>query len=287
MCKGITKWSFKKAYAFDIKRLDDSYASDEIREDLEIGYINDGLSEHTLDVYYKDDGRSKPILIDIHGGGFISYDKEYNRVFANVAAQQGFVVFELNYRLAYPENTVFEQIEDIDKAVRWITEHAASYGGDNNRLYISGHCTGGVLATAEVLLSLCPEMLSDYGFEEKNYQYKGLILDCGYMHFYNKSPAYRFLRSMIFNKSYESDKRYKYLCFDQNSSIRKLPKTVLITNKQDPLKGMTYQFEELLKQNNVIYKLFEEGSKGHTGIVIKPGKLVADILKYIDVRTAR
>ncbi len=283
MIKSIVKWSFNKAYAFDIRRLDASYASDGIREDLEISYVQDGLSEHTLDVYYPDDDSLKPVFIDIHGGGFISYDKEYNHVFANSVAQRGFVVFEINYRLAYPENTVFDQIEDIDKAVRWIYEHARSYGGDTDRMYVSGHCTGGVLATAETLLTLSPIMLADYGFEPKPYQYRGLVLDCGYMHFYKKSLTYSFLRSMIFNKGYEEDRRYKYLNFDSNPDINKLPRTVLITNKSDPLKGMTYFFEKTLKQNDVMYKLFEDGSKGHTGVVIKPGDLVKKFLKYIDL----
>ncbi|MBQ4627652.1 MAG: alpha/beta hydrolase, partial [Clostridia bacterium] len=73
------------------------------------------------------------VLIDIHGGGFISHDKSVDSVFANVMAQKGFVVFALNYRLAYPEYNVFDQIEDIDKAARWIVEHASSYEGDNKR----------------------------------------------------------------------------------------------------------------------------------------------------------
>ncbi|MCR5103511.1 MAG: alpha/beta hydrolase fold domain-containing protein, partial [Eubacterium sp.] len=64
-------------------------------------------------------------------GGFISHDKKVDSVFANVMAQNGFVVFSLNYRLAYPKYTVFDQIDDIDKATRWIVQHASTNGNYN------------------------------------------------------------------------------------------------------------------------------------------------------------
>ncbi len=50
---------------------------------------------------------TNPLLI--HGGGFISGYKEMNSLFANYLAQRGFVVFNINYRLAYPTINVFDQ----------------------------------------------------------------------------------------------------------------------------------------------------------------------------------
>ncbi len=270
MINRIMKFSGEKAFDKDLTRIDLSLIDPSVTEVADVCYLGDGDIEHTLDIYYVEDGRDHPVLIDIHGGGFISYGKKFDRVFANVMAQRGFTVFDVDFRLAYPEYTVFDQISDIDMAVRWIICNAAEYSGNPERLYISGHSSGGVLATAEALLSLSPEMCSDYGFDAKDYNYCGILLDCGLMHYYKKSIAYNGMRRMVFPKGYESDRRYEYLLFDRNPDIARLPKVALVTNKKDVLTDMTYHFEGILRENSVEHKLFDQGSTGHTGMVFRP-----------------
>ena len=288
MLNKIMKNSGGKAYARDIESLDQSAISEEITMISNVNYIPGDSMEHTLDIYFRKDGVKKPILIDIHGGGFISHDKKVDSIFANVMAQNGFVVFSLNYRLAYPEYNVFDQIDDIDKATRWVVKHASSYDGENKRMYVVGHSSGGVNAVAEVLLSLSSEMLSDYGFEKRDYTYRGLIIDCGLMHFYKNSIAYNGMRRMVFPKSYKNDRRYEYLLFDRNDDVNRLPKTVIITNESDQLKDMSYYFNELLDKRYVEHVLLEKGSKGHMGVIFEPKKdgmiLINEIFDYLGIQ---
>ena len=287
MLNKIMKNSGCKAYVRDIERLDQSAISEEITMISNVKYIPGDSMEHTLDIYFRNDGVKKPILIDIHGGGFISHDKKVDSIFANVMAQNGFVVFSLNYRLAYPEYNVFDQIDDIDKATRWVVKHASLYDGENKRMYVVGHSSGGVNAVAEVLLSLSSEMLSDYGYEKRDYTYRGLIIDCGLMHFYKNSIAYNGMRRMVFPKSYKNDRRYEYLLFDRNDDVNRLPKTVIITNESDQLKDMSYYFNELLDKRYVEHVLLEKGSKGHMGVIFDPKKdgmiLINEIVDYLPV----
>lgn len=288
MLNKIMKNSGGKAYVRDIERLDQSAISEEITMISNVNYIPGDSMEHTLDIYFRNDGVKKPILIDIHGGGFISHDKKVDSIFANVMAQNGFVVFSLNYRLAYPEYNVFDQIDDIDKATRWVVKHASLYDGENKRMYVVGHSSGGVNAVAEVLLSLSSEMLSDYGYEKRDYTYRGLIIDCGLMHFYKNSIAYNGMRRMVFPKSYKNDRRYKYLLFDRNDDVNRLPKTVIITNESDQLKDMSYYFNELLDKRYVEHVLLEKGSKGHMGVIFDPKKdgmiLINEIFDYLGIQ---
>lgn len=288
MLNKIMKNSGGKAYVRDIERLDQSAISEEITMISNVNYIPGDSMEHTLDIYFRKDGVKKPILIDIHGGGFISHDKKVDSIFANVMAQNGFVVFSLNYRLAYPEYNVFDQIDDIDKATRWVVKHASLYDGENKRMYVVGHSSGGVNAVAEVLLSLSSEMLSDYGFEKRDYTYRGLIIDCGLMHFYKNSIAYNGMRRMVFPKSYKNDRRYEYLLFDRNDDVNRLPKTVIITNESDQLKDMSYNFNELLDKRYVEHVLLEKGSKGHMGVIFDPKKdgmiLINEIFDYLGIQ---
>ena len=288
MLNKIMKNSGGKAYVRDIERLDQSAISEEITMISNVNYIPGDSMEHTLDIYFRNDGVKKPILIDIHGGGFISHDKKVDSIFANVMAQNGFVVFSLNYRLAYPEYNVFDQIDDIDKATRWVVKHASLYDGENKRMYVVGHSSGGVNAVAEVLLSLSSEMLSDYGYEKRDFTYRGLIIDCGLMHFYKNSIAYNGMRRMVFPKSYKNDRRYKYLLFDRNDDVNRLPKTVIITNESDQLKDMSYYFNELLDKRYVEHVLLEKGSKGHMGVIFDPKKdgmiLINEIFDYLGIQ---
>ena len=285
MINRIMKDSGNKAYVRDLERLDRTAMSDDINIISDVNYIADDDREHALDIYLRNDGIAKPILIDIHGGGFISHDKKIDSVFANVMAQNGFVVFELNYRLAYPEYSVFDQIEDIDKAARWIYKNASIYEGDLENMYLAGHSSGGVNAVAEALLSISPDMLSEYGFEKRNYKYKGLLLDCGLMHFYKNSVAYNGMRGMVFPRGYKKDLRYRHLVFEENSEISYLPKTAVITNESDELKDMSYYFDGLLKSRNVEHKLFDIGSKGHMGVIFEPKaggmRLISEVSDYL------
>lgn len=270
----MINWIMKKsgdiALKTDVGKLDLSRLPEDVTEIKDISYADDNDPGHKLDIFVRMDGSKKPILIDIHGGGFISEDKAMNRLFGAYMAKLGFVVFEMNVRLAYPEWTVFDQIEDIDKGVRFAIERAGKYEGDTDQLYIAGHSSGGVLAFTECMLSISPEMLADFGLKERNYKYKGLITDCGLMHFYKSSIAYWGMRKMIFPKRYKEDKRYRYLTAENNEYIQKLPKAALLTNSKDVLKKMTYYFDGVLSQKSVEHRLFEYGKDGHTGIIFKP-----------------
>ena len=270
MINRIMKQSGEKSFRKDLKKIDQTKFDKTVCEDYDISYADDNLDEHKLDVYYSENKIKKPVLIDIHGGGFISHDKKIDSLFCNFMAQKGFVVFNLNYRLAYPEYTVFDQIEDIDTAVRWILANAEKYCGDVNAMFISGHSSAGVLALVEAMLCNNAQMLKDYNLKERNFNYKGIILDCGLMHFYKKSIAYNGMRNMIFPKNYAKTEKYKYLIFEERDEIKNLPKAVLITNKKDELKAMTYWFKKVLEHYGVPHLLVDDGDDGHMGIIFKP-----------------
>ena len=288
MINQFMKRNGEKSFSKDIKRIDYSKLSKDIKEKMNINYNKDESVEHLLDVYYKDNNDTKPILIDIHGGGFISSDKELNHLFGNYMAQKGFVVFNINYRLAYPKYNVFDQVIDINCALKWIINNAKNYNGDIKNIYIAGHSSAGVLAVIEALLCKSEKLRKDFNIEYRNYEYKGIILDCGLMNFYKKSIAYWGMRRMIFPKKYKKEKRYKDMIFRSNNELNKLPKIILLTNSKDELKDMTYYFKELLDNSKVANKIIDRGNDGHMGIIVKPytGEnmiVINEILNFFEI----
>ncbi|MDR3460671.1 MAG: pectinesterase family protein [Verrucomicrobiae bacterium] len=87
-----------------------------------------------------------PVALIVHGGGWMTGDKETDivPVFAPVATN--FTWFTINYRLA-PESRWPACFEDVQTAIRWVKLHAAEYKGDPNRIALLGYSAGGQLVT--------------------------------------------------------------------------------------------------------------------------------------------
>jgi len=110
-------------------------------------YYNKVKSENKLDIISpKNRGnKSLPILMYIHGGGFTTCSKETHRPVGLAYADSGFVVFNVNYRLA-PQHPFPAGLADVCAAYKWIIDNAESYGGDLSRVFIAGESAGANLA---------------------------------------------------------------------------------------------------------------------------------------------
>jgi acetyl esterase/lipase len=105
-----------------------------------------------------------PVLLQVHGGGWtIGTKEQQGLILMNRMAQQGWICVASNYRLApkYPFPT---QIVDVKRAIAWVHENIAEYGGDPDYLAITGGSAGGHLSS---LAAVTPN-LADYqpGFED-------------------------------------------------------------------------------------------------------------------------
>ncbi len=89
----------------------------------------------------------RPAILTFHSSGFAGSDKRDSDVAPSCGhfASQGFVVANINYRLA-PQNTWPAQLVDAQLAVRWLRAHAALYGVDAARVCAQGFSFGGYLA---------------------------------------------------------------------------------------------------------------------------------------------
>jgi acetyl esterase len=89
-----------------------------------------------------------PVVVNFHGGGWVSGDVRQSEWWASsVAAQAGVVVVSVEYRLA-PEHPFPVPMEDCYGATLWVAEHAEELGVDATRLAVMGDSAGGNLAAA-------------------------------------------------------------------------------------------------------------------------------------------
>jgi acetyl esterase/lipase len=87
-----------------------------------------------------------PVLVFVHGGGFVSGDKHlpgtpyYDHIGA-WAVGHGMVGVTMTYRLA-PRHRWPAAAEDVSQAIAWVSENIHDHGGDPARVVLAGHSAG-------------------------------------------------------------------------------------------------------------------------------------------------
>ncbi len=114
-----------------------------------------------LDVYRPrhTSGRTDPapVLFQIHGGAWVIGDKSQQGLplMLHLAAE-GWVCVAINYRLS-PKATWPEHLVDCKRALAWVREHIAEYGGDPDMICVTGGSAGGHLAAMVALTANEPQ----------------------------------------------------------------------------------------------------------------------------------
>ena len=116
-----------------------------------IPYNNDTLKKHLLDLYLPADTKGKvAVVVFIHGGGWLVNDKYADMGYMSntVAAilNNGMAIASIDYRFA--TEAVFPAIlQDCNKAVSFLFDHADNYGLDKNKMALMGFSAGAYLAS--------------------------------------------------------------------------------------------------------------------------------------------
>ena len=107
---------------------------------------------HRLDVYRPLEARAPlPVLVFLHGGGFIRGDKSARENIGQYFARQGFVVVVPGYRLA-PAHRWPAGAEDVAAAWQWVQGNVSAHGGDPARAFLGGESAGAAHVAAATLL---------------------------------------------------------------------------------------------------------------------------------------
>ncbi|WP_149535437.1 alpha/beta hydrolase [Siccirubricoccus phaeus] len=135
-----------------------------------------------------------PVVMYFHHGAFYIGDKAElsNRTLARALARRGFLVAVPNYRL-YPEGRFPAFLEDAAAATAWMRREAAQFGGDPERVVLTGHSAGGYMA---VMLTLDGQWLRQAGVPARAVR-AGIGLAGPYVDHFTANP---FLMQGIFGR---------------------------------------------------------------------------------------
>ena len=118
------------------------------KEVLDVSYYADSMnmdeyikSRCKLDILYPENTKEFNTVVWFHGGGLNSYDKYFPEALSNA----NLCIISVNYRLS-PKVKAPTYIEDAAAAVAWVFNNIESYGGNSNKIFVTGHSAGGYLA---------------------------------------------------------------------------------------------------------------------------------------------
>lgn len=98
-----------------------------------------------LDVYRPKEVKGLlPVIVSVHGGGWVYGDKERYQYYCMSLAQQGFAVVNFTYRLA-PKYKFPAPVEDTNRVFAWMLSHAEQYGLDTGNIFAVGDSAGAQL----------------------------------------------------------------------------------------------------------------------------------------------
>jgi len=91
-----------------------------------------------------------PVVIYLHGGGWVAGNPQSHRKLGMQFAEQGYVTINLDYRLA-PEHPFPAGLDDCIFAAEWAAANASRWGGDASRMAIGGDSAGGNLTAVTIV----------------------------------------------------------------------------------------------------------------------------------------
>lgn len=178
--------------------VESQYDSISLIQDINYGSavrFNGDTVDLKLDIYYPefDTNTSRPLLIAVHGGGFLGGSKNAGQIvtLCKEFAKRGYVTASISYRLgfrnehdplfgqfhefyAYDEaemiRAIYRSVQDARGAIRFMKGEADTFGIDTTNVFIGGESAGGFVALHTAYMKQADEK-PDAAFEQPDANY--------------------------------------------------------------------------------------------------------------------
>lgn len=135
----------------------------------------------SLDVYRPKAaaGETLPVIVSVHGGGWVYGDKERYQFYCMDLAQRGFAVVNFTYRLA-PEYQFPASLEDTNLVFTWALAHGEAYGFDLKHIFAVGDSAGAHILGLYAGICTNPAYAAQFPFRvPEGFAPAALGLNCG------------------------------------------------------------------------------------------------------------
>lgn len=123
-----------------------------------------------------------PVLVNVHGGGWVTGDKRWRVAQGRIFADMGMCVININYGLS-PKYRYHQSLRHVFSAMRWLENNAKEYNLDLDNVFIMGDSAGGQIACQVCAALHNKEFLARLGVDPVSYRLKGALINCGAVDF--------------------------------------------------------------------------------------------------------
>lgn len=235
-----------------------------IPEDIDVSdpipYLDDGDPSHRLELLRRADAprhAPEPLIVDVHGGGWIHGHLDVNRAYCARLAERGFVVANVDYR-NQPATDLRGQVQDLFAALRWLAGHARAERLDAANVFLTGDSAGAHLAALACCANGSPALQEAFGVEPVPLRVRALGLVNGVVEgTYRVEPPNALLRvadrallrTMCGGDPHAAWRPYRsFVRFMQDAAV---PPTFVMTGLADPFYDQSAHLLRYLRARGV------------------------------------
>ena len=217
-----------------------------------------------LDVYLpKNHNEKLPVIVSIHGGGWVYGNKDIMQFYCMSLAQHGFAVINFSYRLApkYKHPTPFI---DTNTVFCWVFDNAEKYGFDTNNIFAVGDSVGANILALYSCACADKDYAKSLSIETpKNFMPNAIGLNCGIYRMKREEidPLLNSFADVYFTQG-GTEAEYEDICV-KNHLTSNFPASFVATAEGDFLASQAMPFYELLKQFGIDTEYHYYGDKEH------------------------
>jgi acetyl esterase len=264
-------------------------------ENRKIPQLNDG-GEIPIRIYYpmsepgialddKGNLSKLPIVVFIHGGGFVAGDLHaVEETCCAIANRADSIVISVDYRLA-PEFKFPSGLEDCFAASIWARVNASTLGGDPTNVIVAGDSAGGNLTAATCLMARDTSNLPPIALQALIYPVTDLSRNMGKYSGARFGPSAEEMDWIIKHYLQTKTDVMNPLVSPLLADLSGLPPAVIITAENDPLREQDLDYARKLEKFGVSVSVLDYPGMVH-GFFTLPsyfdsGKLATDKLASI------
>ncbi|MBQ8469149.1 MAG: alpha/beta hydrolase [Clostridia bacterium] len=212
-----------------------------------------------------------PVIISVHGGGYVTNNKECNRPHCQYLASRGFKVVNLNYTLQ-PEGEMDEEMRDIRDAVAWVEKNADQYGFDLSNVFMTGDSSGGHMVLLYTGLQNSEAFQEKIGVKVPATKVKATAATCPVGSYVAKDLVSRVFKNLS-GRLYDDEMKLAYSY--EGFADATYPEVLIVTTKTDiPIhystKGIHEHLDKVGAKHQYIVFEGQENKLGHVFNVLHP-----------------
>ncbi|NCA67418.1 MAG: alpha/beta hydrolase, partial [Clostridia bacterium] len=236
-----------------------------------ISYGNPKEYERCNFIYRKqsvEDKVKQPLMIMIHGGGWMSGLKDLRNYYCYHAAQEGYFVANIDYCPA-PQRIFPNQLRQIFKAIDFVLDNAEKYSIDTSKVVIAGESAGGNFVLAVSTIVKCKELFDKLNIEfshRDSFDITAGICNCGAIDIVKLlDSGFPYIKTMVRCYTGLSIEEIREKALTEEIQLisptaymnKDFPPTMIIYGQHDPLRTESFALEAQLKQLGVPYKMYK------------------------------